>query len=91
MSNIRQQIEFLEAIEKATAEREAAYETRDTDRERWNAAKQAYAEQRSFWRSIYAEQQSKEEVNPEDVAVAPGTVVRESKTFSPQGSNEEGN
>lgn len=51
-SGIRQQIEFLEAIEAAANERAAAYETRESDPERWKAAKNNYAELRRFYRGL---------------------------------------
>ena len=50
--NFRDQIELLQDLVEVEEERAAAYETREEDRERWRAAKAAYAEKRSFWRAI---------------------------------------
>jgi hypothetical protein len=50
--NFKDQIELLKDLVKVQEERDAAYETRDEDRERWSKAKNAYAEKRSYWRGI---------------------------------------
>jgi hypothetical protein len=55
MSEIRELIAFHEAIADATDEREAAYETREIDRERWDAAKHNYAAIRTYFRLLNRE------------------------------------
>ena len=52
IEDIEAQIEFLNDIKDVTVEFEAAYENRDSDPERWEAAKAAFQERRSFWRSV---------------------------------------
>ncbi len=75
MSTVREQIEFLEIIEATAAERSAAYEVRHTDPERWRTAKQAYADLRSFWRSV--------RMNADATTVTPDTVAGSADTNAP--------
>lgn len=53
MSNIREQIAFLEEVADLEEEFNAAYETRKEDPERWDAAKHAYQAARSNWRGVF--------------------------------------
>lgn len=75
--NFRDQIELLQSLVEVQEERDAAYETREENRDRWNEAKSAYAEQRSFWRGI------KELTNPveddDDSTVASPSVSTKTK------------
>jgi hypothetical protein len=52
MSDIQAQIDFLNDIKDVTEEFHAAYETRQSDPDRWEAAKAAYQARRTFWRAI---------------------------------------
>jgi hypothetical protein len=52
MSDIQAQIDFLNDIKDVTEEFNAAYETRFEDPQRWDAAKHAYQERRTFWRMV---------------------------------------
>lgn len=55
ISEIRKLIAFHEAIADATEEREAAYATREEDKERWSIAKHKYAEIRTYFRLLNRE------------------------------------
>lgn len=52
MSDIQAQIDFLNDIKEVTEEFESAYKTRFEDPERWDTAKHAFQERRTFWRAI---------------------------------------
>lgn len=52
MSDIQAQIDFLNDIKEVTEEFDAAYEVRKEDPERWEAAKAAFQERRTFWRMV---------------------------------------
>lgn len=70
MNEAESYAEFYTERARLLAERDAAYVTRDEDRERWNAAKTAYGDFRTNMRVLGAP-----DVADADVAVPVETVV----------------
>lgn len=79
MNNLRAQRDLIDDCIAVAEERDAAYAERETNPERWRAAKQAYADKRRFWREI-SSLDAPQEV-PEGSAVAtPENITIEADT-----------
>ncbi len=50
--SLRAQRDLIDEILALSEERDAAYEVRESDSARWQAAKQKYAEARRMWREV---------------------------------------
>jgi hypothetical protein len=69
-NEMRATAELLADLAVLAEEREAAYETRRDDPERWTAAKTAYAEARSYWRGVAQSVGQRVQITPQPVAVS---------------------
>jgi hypothetical protein len=81
-SEVQAQIEFWQAIQAVSAERDAAYATKVEDPDRWRAAKQAYADVRSFFSALH---QSGHGDAVEGVVVTPEPVEATGEALAPEG------
>lgn len=79
-AELRAQRDLIDQILELSDEREAAYAERETDPDRWRAAKQAYAESRRFWRSVNDYRKAVERANR---SASPGAVGSSSTVSAP--------
>lgn len=81
---LRAQRDLIDAILAISDEREEAFTQRETNPERWKAAKQAYADQRRFWREVAAYKRAVDEAARSVEAPA---VTATGESINPKGDD----